>query len=91
MGTQWFRGQLGLTLQQRLVRHSEELGSTQAGVEGWGSPTRTGSPQEGSRRRMTDEMPGDSKDSILFLKGILVFYTAALSKDWRVAFRVRGQ
>lgn len=32
MGTQWFRGQLGLTLQRTLIRHSEGLGSTGAGV-----------------------------------------------------------
>ena len=55
-----------------------------------GSPTRTGSPREGSQRRMRGEMSGEVKDSILFKKGILLFYTVALLKDWRVALRVGG-
>ena len=32
---------------------------------------------------MRDEMPGEVEDSILFLKGILLFYTVALPEDWR--------
>lgn len=83
MGTQWYRGQLGLTLQRTLIRHSE--GQEAEGL-GW-CPTRTGSPQEGPQRRLRDEVTG--KSSILFLKGILLFYTIALPRDWRVAFRVR--
>lgn len=36
MGTQWFRGQRGLTLQRRQIRHSKELGSTKAESGGTG-------------------------------------------------------
>lgn len=36
-------------------------------------------------------MPGEVKDSILFLKGILLFYIIALPKGRRVVFKVRGQ
>lgn len=32
MGTQWYRGQLGLTLQRTLIRHSEGLGNRGVGV-----------------------------------------------------------
>ena len=85
MGTQWFRGQLGLTLQRRQTRHSEELGSTKAGGRGSGGGPLQGQahPQERSQRRMRDEMPGEVEDIILFLTGILLFYTVALPKDWR--------
>lgn len=56
MGTQWFKGQLGLMLQRRLIR----LGST--GTRGWGFGEMTCKDQltpEGSQRRMRDEMPGE--------------------------------
>ena len=87
MGTQWFGGQRGLTLQRTLIGHSAGQESTGTGV----APCMERPTPGRTTRRMRDEMPREAEDSILFLKGIPLFYTIALPKDWRVPFKVRRQ
>lgn len=72
MGTQWFRGQLGLALQQRLTLR--KTGRHRVGVLG-GVPERTGAPS----RRMKDEMSPDVKDRVF--KRILLIYKITLPED----------
>lgn len=64
----------------------EGLGSTGAGAV----PCKELTPGR-ITRRMRDEILREVEDSFLFLKGILLFYTIALPKDWRVPFKVRRQ
>lgn len=72
MGTQWFRGQLGLALQQRLTLRRS--GRHRVGVPG-GIPERTGAPS----RRMRHEMSPDVKDRVF--KRILLIYKITLPQD----------
>lgn len=90
MGTQWFRGQLGLNLQRRLIRHSENWeGQGLAGGGGDGVvPARTASAQTRSQRGTRARCLGKSRTA--FLKGSLLSYTVALPEDSRVSYRIGG-
>lgn len=62
MGTQWFRGQLGLNLQRRRIRHSAEQGSH--GGEGgrwgrWGGPGKDRLTPGRITKKDEGQMPGE--------------------------------
>lgn len=79
------QGPAWLTLQRRLIRQ-KNWGAQRLGVGSWGVPYKDRFTPGGATGTS-----GEVKDSRLFKKGILLFYTAALLKDWRVAFRVGEQ